>query len=729
MALSSGCGAGMHGTAPSTIPVTSTTPLNPVAVDERAYAESAYRVLLAQEGTPEERMDLMAGVVRHQLERAQQRFRAGQSAAGLRSFAGAAFMLRAGEQRTKIFEGHRAVLKQVVGLLARKGNEGQSTAIYQWLLELAESESERADTIAHLDALETWQEDLIERGGPLQAAGSKQRIRVQRALLDSSEDALLEASDAIVAWMRRALESDLGQLPITTPEEREEALEAYRAIKGGGITLVGLMLRHGRLRQALEIIEREDLTGLVPPALIQRAEQAAYDDDEKAWAELFGLYESINEAGPQASTVEVDVARGAAWGAALELHRSAPNSTMAVKPLAHELAAYGMSEVAALMLSRVYGSKPSSADLSWALALCMQALVMEEQAGQLEASRRVFQETKPLLDIAAKAPYASKVQPSVARFEYVMGALELRAANLDRARDLLQRAARREPTTAALEALTAIQRQRGDAEQAMNALSKALEIAARTGQNETKVRLLLTLAEIQRQFGKGDVAATLEDALSAALEARRIARTNAEQATVERLLAHVLDFYGRAVEARQAMGRAYELSRSQQAQLTATVLDASRRALLHGELPAARDAVHEAIDAELEDDDLVYVAVWLRLLELRQGVPSDGTVERAMARIGDDMRWVVALRDWALGKIDDKTLTSRARGRVERTEALFYTTMANWRVRAERIPPGLRDVAQSEAVELMEVDIARELIAREELAPLRLEISPNVQLP
>src|SRR5690606_10048109 len=161
--------------------------------------------------------------------------------------------------------------------------------------------------------------------------------------------------------------------------------------------LVGLMLRHGRLRQALEIIEREDLTGLVPPALIQRAEQAAYDDDEKAWAELFGLYESINEAGPQASTVAVDGARGAAWGAAL-------------------------------MLSRVYGSKPSSADLSWALALCMQALVMEEQAGQLEASRRVFQETKPLLDIAAKAPYASKVQPSVARFEYVMGALELRAA-------------------------------------------------------------------------------------------------------------------------------------------------------------------------------------------------------------------------------------------------------------------------------------------------------------
>ncbi len=724
----SACAPTVPANDPQSQVAASSLPLTPVAVDDQTYAESAYRVLLAQQGTVEERMNLLAGVVRYQLDRAKGYFDAGHEQAGLRTFQGAVLLLRAGEHQTKIFEGRNAVLVDAVEALARMGNEGQSGAIYNWLLDLAKSESERDDAISHLDALEAWRKTSA-KSGPLQAAGTLERESVQRALVDSSEESLVAARDAIVDWMHRALEADLGRTPIRSPEERDEAMEAYRAIKGGGATLLGLMLRHGRLRLALDTIEQEELNGVISTALIRRVELAVKEDDAASWRELFGLYDSIRRAEDVEMAVDLGVARGAAWGAALELHRSAPQSVEAAKPLAQELAHYGLAEVAARMLRGVYGNTPSAADLSFALGLFMQTIVLEEQVGQLSVSRRVYEEARPLLELAATKRYASRVQPSPARFEYVMGALELRAANLARAEELLRGAALRESSTATLESLAAIYRQRGRAADATGALERAFERAHREGARETEVRVLLALAEIQWEHAPRAVAGTLGRALSTALEARNAARSNPEQAVAERALAQVLDRFGRRDEARRAMSRACELSRSENHQLAVTLLDAARRALTYQDLAAARDAAHEAIDGELGDDDMVYVAVWLRVLELQLGVASDGTVERALGRIDDSSRWPAALRDWAFDRIDSTELTARAVDAVERTEALFYVTMKTWTGRRERIPDALRDVAKSEAVELMEVAIARDLVAERDLPPLALELPEGAELP
>ena len=726
VAMLSACGSGVVDAPPRSPVIVSTAPLEPIAVDETGYAESAYQVLLAREGTPVERMNLLAGVVRHQLARANDRFAAGYPEAGLWAFTGAALMLRAGEHRTEIFEGSTEVLKRVVEQFARQGNEGQSTAIYKWLVELAKTDAQRTDAIAHLDALESWNESL-RKFGPLQAAGARQSLLVQQSLLDSREEVLLDASDGIVAWMHRALEADLGRLPIRTPAERDEALEAYRAIKGGGVTLLGVMLRHGRLKLALDIIEKQDLTGVVPPALVSRIEAAAFEDEPSAWAELFGLFNSIQSPDGPDGTVDAGVARGAAWGAALELHRSAPESAEGAKPLALELVSYGMPEVATLMLGRVFGSQPAVDDLSWALGLVMRVMIAEDDVGNLNGARRVFEEAKPLLTTAASKAYRKGVQPSVARLDYVMGALELRAAHLDRALPLFERAAKREPTTAVLESLAAIHRQRGETSKSMAVLERASKLADSARKGTVEARVLLTLADVIRESHQNGLEAVLARALEVALGARQTARTNAEQAEIERLLAQIFDRYGLQEEARQAMARAYELSRSHHGQLTATVLDAAKRALTYQDLAASRDAVHEAIDADLEDDDIVYVALWLRLVELRLGAPSDGSVERALGRIDDGARWPAALRDWGLGRIDAAALNARARGLVEQTEVRFYETMAVWK--GAGVPAPLREVARSEAVELIEVAIARELVVGKDRPSMKLSLPEGVELP
>jgi hypothetical protein len=190
-----------------------------------------------------------------------------------------------------------------------------------------------------------------------------------------------------------------------------------------------------------------------------------------------------------------------------------------------------------------------------------------------------------------------------------------------------------------------------------------------------------------------------------------------------------LEYYGEQDLARRATERAYEASRNDVHQLTATVLEASRRALTRGDLKAARDAARRALDADLDDEDLVYVALWLKLLEEGLKVPSDGTTEEAFSNIDDDSGWPAKLRAWSSGKLTDDQLYKAARSTVQRTEALFYTAMAK---RAGSNDPQafeqLKRVAQSEAIQLVEVTIARDLVS-EAQSPVRLALPKDITVP
>src|SRR5690606_19898774 len=175
---------------------------------------------------------------------------------------------------------------------------------------------------------------------------------------------------------------------------------------------------------------------------------------------------------------------------------------------------------------------------------------------------------------------------------------------------------------------------------ALTALERVIAIAKRAGEPADVAEARLLEFEIQRDAQKpSDAKRALNDALQAALAARKQARVPAQQARAERLLARVLDQFGAQQAAKRATERAYQASRSDTRQLTATVLDASRRALTRGDLAAAREALSQAMEARLADEDLVYVALWLHLLEQRLSVTGDGSSREALAAIDDDSGW------------------------------------------------------------------------------------------
>jgi hypothetical protein len=178
------------------------------------------------------------------------------------------------------------------------------------------------------------------------------------------------------------------------------------------------------------------------------------------------------------------------------------------------------------------------------------------------------------------------------------------------------------------------------------------------------------------------------------------------------VLAHVLEHFGERAATRRATQRAFEASAADASQLSATVIDAARRALTRRDLQGARIAVTQAVEANLPPEDLVYVALWLSLLELELSVPSDGSVESAFSAMDGATGWSSKLRAWGRGKLADSELMSVARSTAERTEARFYTAMAR-RVRGDlTADTDLEKVTESEAVNLVEVGIARDLLAQ-----------------
>jgi hypothetical protein len=304
-----------------------------------------------------------------------------------------------------------------------------------------------------------------------------------------------------------------------------------------------------------------------------------------------------------------------------------------------------------------------------------------------------------------------------------MGALETRHGELERALPLVQAAVKAEPTLEELMTLSAIERQQNQSA-ALSTLGQAVELAKAQADPLAETDALNMKFEVYRDKGDTEQATqTLNAALSRALDAQKSARQGGPaQARSERLLARILEHYSDQRATRRATERAYEASSSDLNQLTATVLDAARRALTHADLGAARRAVQRAVAASLGSDDLIYVALWLQLVEKKLNVPSDGTVEEAYAEIDDNSGWPAKLRAWARGKLTDQELENAARSTGERTEAAFYVAMSKLEGGTDSSKE-LERVAQSPAIDLVEVTIARDLLA------LRAKPAPDYKLP
>ncbi|HVY45206.1 MAG TPA: hypothetical protein VHB21_04965, partial [Minicystis sp.] len=121
---------------------------------------------------------------------------------------------------------------------------------------------------------------------------------------------------------------------------------------------------------------------------------------------------------------------------------------------------------------------------------------------------------------------------------------------------------------------------------------------------------------------------------------------------------------------------------------------------------------------------LVYGALWVQLLEKELKLPPDGTVERAL-HAGTHGSWTAKLTAWASGKISDHDLTTAAQSASQKVEAAFYTAMASKAAGDPSADQRLRAVASAPVIDLVEVQLAREMVA----PPLRASLPGGVQLP
>lgn len=397
-------------------------------------------------------------------------------------------------------------------------------------------------------------------------------------------------------------------------------------------------------------------------------------------------------------------------------------------PLSMLLVDLGMAEVASAVLASNMDRRVASEPLAWALALVLRAIVQEDQVGSLDTARRTFENARPLLDLADDPRFA-QVQPRPGRIEYVMGALEARSGHLERALPRIQAAVRTFPTVPALLSLANIERQRGNLDEAVRSLQAAVQLAQANGDVIAEAETEEILYQVERDRGSSQAAAqALARALERTLSARQQQLPTENIARVERLLARILEHYGEPLASRRAGERALEASRSNARQIAASLTDMSRRALTWGDLRAAQRATAEAIAAQLPAEDLVYIALWQRLLERQLGTRSDGAPEEAFATIVDAVGWVETLRKWGRGQLENQALLDAARAPVEKAEALFYVGMSR---RTANAPDAgqeeLRQVARSPAVDLVEVTIARDLLAPQPAT--RLALPGDVTLP
>ncbi|MFC1643079.1 tetratricopeptide repeat protein [Myxococcota bacterium] len=698
-------------------------PLRPVVVSETEFPTRVREILARTDHSPQT-LNLLAGVVVCQLRRASSRFETGGPEAGLRAVTGALYLLQANTFRHEMLRGSEAALAAAARETARVGSEGRSLAAYQMLLPLLQPGPTRTDVLAHLQALASWSRTL-ESSGVMQSAGARQRIAVDRALFEPTHEALAAAHRATAAWVDQSLALDRAERSPPSGMEPDEIMEAMRARRLGAVTLVALYLRHGDVDGAWRALTQVDAR-LVPRGLADVLERAAQDGEREAWFELHSNYSAAAQANDSEITVDPELALAAAWGSAVELYRLDPDALSAAKIMANLLFEYGMADVAPEVLAKALPKRATAQDIAYSLSVVLRSIVKENGIGQLAAARRAFRSAEPLLKLGRQTASVQRSGPTPARIYYVMGAIEVQAGELARARPLVQAASQAAPTTEASMLLAAIERQRGAYRTALRQLADVVRMTRGKGDEPARTEAHLMAFEIHREMGNRTQAeSALSQALVSALAARR--GTDAtESPRTERVLARTLEYYGDREGASRATHRAYEAARSDSREMTATVLDAARRAFNLRDVRAARAAVRQGLEAGMDGDDLVYVTLWLLALERTLGESSDGTVEETLAALELSSEWTKKLRAWARGRLSAQTLLESARTRTEQTEATFYAAFDD-KAGLQR-DSTLAKVAQSETIELVEAAIARDWVARS--SPARdFGLPTNVKIP
>jgi tetratricopeptide (TPR) repeat protein len=723
----------------------------PVAeVSDDGFALAVHDLLLSPPGTAERAVRLGA-VEGRQMVRALARFKAHNGDRGLAAITGGLYLARVGEAVPGALgpSGPEA-LAAAARELAARGDEGRALAIYELWLQVAPP-AVQADIRGHLKSLDDWTRSAIEEGGPVSSAGALERVAVRRRLLEPSPAALNDAVKAVGEWIQRAVVLRDKFRKNRVQPQRDEGTEAWRALETGPLVLSALYLRDGDAKSALaalDVLQARDLLESERPQFAAALEASAQESNAARCIDLLNQLRSLS--GRDSGRAEDDVGEdrevfaAAEFGTALECYRLDPTVPQVALSLVVALDELGMAESTPAVLLDAVKAHPEPAVVGESLGLSLAAMASEEDSGDADAARRTFRAAQPLLAIAGQAALAGKVRPSAARLRAAMGEIELREGRLDPARALLKQSAAEEPAGGVLLPLARIEWRDGQTQVALDHLRDALSTQDALHDPALRGEVLLTISDVTRD--KGDVAAArtpLADALKELVQSRNAPSGDA-RARVERVLARVLDRFGAVQPAQRALERAYAAAPGNKHQAAQTIELLIGRAFVRGDLAAARDGLQRALAADLDGDDLLYFALWVRLLERQLHAPSDGVPDRVFVATPEDaaapgassspvtqstQRWIATLARFGEGKIKGDELVSRAATPIQRYEALFYAAMDR-RVSGDTKGGDdlLRQVVAGTGLELSEVTLARDM-----LDPARAQVGgplpPDVSIP
>ncbi len=686
-------------------------------VGDEAFAAAVHDLLVSDPGTAERAVRLGA-VEDRQMARAAARFRTRAPDRGLAALSGAIYLVRVGEPVQRAFgAGSVSALESGVHELSVRGDEGRAVALYHLIAQVGPAAG-RDDVRGHLAALDSWTRTAVATGGPVGSAGALERAAVRRRLLEPTQEALTDAAVATGEWIKRSvvLRDKFRKNRVQPP--REEGGEAWRALETGPVVLASLYLRDGDVPGALAAIDRAQVRELLESERPQLAAALVADAKEASVDHCIDLLHQLRPlSGHESSREEDDFVEdrdlfgAAAFGVAAECYRLDPTVPEVALTLGVAVEELGMAEATPALLVQAVRAHPDARVLSEALALSLDAMAGEEEAGDADSARRSFQAAQPLLAAASQAALSGKVHPSPARLRAAMGEIELREGRVDSARVLLKQSADEEKSSAALLSLARIDWRDGLAQAALDHLREALSAPDAAHDPAMRGEILLLLSDVTHDKGDADAARTpLTEALKELVQSRNVPGADA-RARVERVLARVLDRFGAVQPSQRALERAYAAAPGDKRQATQTIELLVGRAFVRGDLAAARAGLQRGLAADLDDDDLVYFALWVRLLERQLRVPTDGTPDRVFVSVAEDGRWVARLARFGEGKLKGDELIARASTPIQKYEALFYAALDH---RAAGDTKGgdelLRQVVAGSGVELSEVTLARDIL-------------------
>lgn len=700
-------------------------------VSDEAFA-SAVRDLLASEPGSRDRSIRLAGVMGRQLARSSFRFRARSPERGLQAISGAFYLARVGDVQKDTLGPHGLdALRASARELSRKGDEGRARAMYEQILRLG-TPDERTDAQTHIQAIGKWVREGSAGAGSMQAAGLAQRAAARRFLLEPSQEAKAEAVARTLEWIQRAttLRTALRDRRTAQPS-REEAGEAVRALGTGGATLIAIFLRDRDAKGAVAAIESAKIREYTRPDLMNAVSAVAGGEDARAWVEVVRALgrSSGRDAHEDDEPEDGELMRAAMFFAAQELYRLDPTIPDGAGTLAAGLEDLGMGEAAPAVLVDTVRKNPEPRIVSSSLALTMRVMQMATIAEESDSARRAFQAALPLLRVADDKTLAPKLEISAARVRAMMGEIEMRDGRLPQARALFVAAMSEQKTAQVLLSLGRIDYHEGKVAPAVSRLREALAMPETQKDPTLRAEILLQLSDITREQGdKAGARTPLTEALRELASARGTPDLE-DRARAERLLSRVLDRFGATEPATQALERALDVASRYKAQAAATVGQLVARAFVRADLKAAREGLARGVAFDIGPEDLVYYALWVRLLERQLRAPADGLADKIFAQSLTDPRWLGRLAAFGSGQLKPDELVAAAKTPAQRTEALFYLAMDR-RAAGDRkaADATLRQVLTAGGVELVEFSLARELLTdgRQQLVPGPV---PEVGLP